>query len=77
MTISEVLKPRYRDTRYCDIIVSDIDINIGYHPILYPILTLISVNAVADIGHPDIGPDINTDIGYVVYDIGDRMTQYR
>ena len=57
--------------------MSDIDTDIGYHPILYPILTPISVVAVADIGHPDIGPDINTDIGYVVYDIGDRMTRYR
>ena len=54
-----------------------IDTDIGYHPILYPILTPISAVAVADIGHPDIGPDINTDIGYVVYDIGDRMTRYR
>ena len=55
----------------------NIDTDIGYHPILYPILTPISVVAVADIGHFDIGPDINTDIGYVVYDIGDRMTRYR
>jgi hypothetical protein len=55
----------------------NIDTDIGYHPILYPILTPISVVTVADIGHPDIGPDINTDIGYVVYDIGDRMTRYR
>ena len=39
--------------------MSDIDTDIGYHPILYPILTPISVVAVADIGHPDIGPDIN------------------
>jgi hypothetical protein len=50
--------------------VSDIYTDIGYHPILYPILTPISVVAVADIGHPDIGPDIGTDIGYLVYDIG-------
>jgi hypothetical protein len=57
--------------------VSDIDTDVGYHPILYPILTPISVVAVADIGHPDIGPDINTDIGYAVYDIGDKMTRYR
>ncbi len=57
--------------------MSDIDTDIRYHPILYPISTLISVVAVADIGHPDIGPDINTDIGYAVYDIGDRMTRYR
>jgi hypothetical protein len=55
----------------------NIDTDIGYHPILYPILTPISVVAVADIGHPDIGPNIDTDIGYVVYDIGDRMTRYR
>jgi hypothetical protein len=41
----------------------NIDTDIGYHPILYPILTPISVDAVADIGHPDIGPEINTDIG--------------
>ena len=52
--------------------MSDIDTDIGYHPILYPILTQISVVAVADIGHPDIGPDINTDIGYLVYDIGKK-----
>jgi hypothetical protein len=50
----------------------NIDTDIGYHPILYPILTPISVVAVADIGHPDIGPDINTDIGYLVYDIGKK-----
>ena len=50
----------------------NIDTDIGYHPILYPILTPISVVAVADIGHPDIGPDINTDIGYLVYDIGEN-----
>ncbi len=59
----------------------DTDHDVGYHPILYPILTPISVVAVPDIGHPDIGPDINTvtDIGYAsaVYDIGDRMTGYR
>ena len=55
----------------------NIDTDIGYHPILYPILTPISGVAVADIGHPYIGPDFNTDIGYVVYDIGDRMTRYR
>ena len=55
--------------------MSDIYTDIGYHPILYPILTPISVVAVADIGHPDIGPDINTDIGYAVYDIGDRMSE--
>ncbi len=56
-----------------------IDTDIGYHPILYPILTPISVVAVPDIGHPDTGPDINTDIGYAVYDIGDslRFTRYR
>ena len=53
------------------------DTDIGYHPILYPILTPISVVAVPDIGHRDVGPDINTDIGYAVYDIGDRMTRYR
>ena len=60
-------------------IVSDIDDDIGGsetpisgHPILYPILTPISVVAVADIGHPDIGPDIDTDIGYLVYDIGEK-----
>ncbi len=57
--------------------MSDIDTDIGYHPILYLILTPISVVAVPDIGHSDIGPDINTNIGYVVYDIGDRMTRYR
>jgi hypothetical protein len=57
--------------------VSEIDTNIGYHPIFHPVLTPISVVAVPDIGHPDIGPDINTDIGYAVYDIGDRMTRYR
>ena len=50
----------------------NIDTDIGYHPILYPILTPTSVVAVADIGHPDIGPDINTDIGYLVYDIGKK-----
>ncbi len=57
----------------------DIDTDVGYHPILYPILTPISVVqvAVADIGHPYIGPDINTNIGFVVYDISDRMTRYR
>ena len=60
----------------------NIDTDIGYHPILYPILTPISVVAVADIGHPDIGPDINTDIGYLVYDIGENdpisgCTRYR
>ena len=44
----------------------NIDTDIGYHPILYPILTPISVVAFVDIGHPDIGPDINTDIGYLV-----------
>ena len=53
-------------------IVSDIYPDIGNHPILYPILTPISVVAVADIGHPDIGPDINTDIGYLLYDIGNK-----
>jgi hypothetical protein len=58
---------------------TSIDTDIGYHPILYPILTPISVVAVPDIGHPHIGPDhdINTDIGYAVYDIGDRMARYR
>ncbi len=50
--------------------MSDIDTDIGYHSILYPILTPISVVAVPDIGHPDIGPNINTDIRYAVYDIG-------
>jgi hypothetical protein len=50
----------------------NIDTDIGYHPILYPILTPISVGAAADIGHPDIGPDIDTDIGYLVYDIGEN-----
>jgi hypothetical protein len=50
----------------------NIDTDIGYHPILYPILTLILVIAVADIGHPDIGPDIDTDIGYAVYDISEE-----
>ncbi len=55
----------------------NIDTDIGYNPILYPILTLISVVAVPDIGHPDIGPDIDTDIRYAVYDIGDRLTRYR
>ena len=57
--------------------MSEIDTEVGYHPILYPILTPISVVAVPNIGHPDIGPDINTDIGFAVYDIGDRMTRYR
>ena len=52
--------------------MSDIDTDVGYHPILYPILTPISVVAVADIGHRDVGPDINTDIGYLVYDIGEK-----
>ena len=54
--------------------MSDIDTDVGYirDPILYPISTPISVAAVADIGHPDIGPDINTDIGYLVYDIGEK-----
>ena len=55
--------------------MSEIDTNIGYHPIFHPVLTPISVVAVPDIGHPDIGPDINTDIGYAVYDISDRMTR--
>ena len=55
----------------------NIDTDIGYHPILCPILTPISVVAVPGIGHPNIGPDINTDIGYAVHDIGDRMTRYR
>ncbi len=61
----------------------NIDTDIGYHPILYPIsLTpIISVvaSAVPDIGHLrlDIGPDIDTNIGYAVYDIGDRFTRYR
>ncbi len=57
--------------------MSEIDTDVWYHPILYPILTPISVVAISDIGHPDIGPDINIDIGYAVYDIGDRMTRYR
>jgi hypothetical protein len=59
--------------------VSDIDIDIGYHPILYPILTPISdvVGPDHDIGYPDIGPDIEPDIGYAVNDIGDMMTRYR
>jgi hypothetical protein len=42
----------------------------------YPILTLISGYYVTDIGTPDIVPDINPDIRYVVYDIGDMMTRY-
>jgi hypothetical protein len=37
----------------------------------------ISGAAGAYIGIPDIGPDIDTDIRYVVYDIGDMMTRYR
>ncbi len=41
--------------------MSDIDTDVGYHPILYPILTPISVVPVPDIGYPEIGPDINTD----------------
>ncbi len=57
--------------------MSEIDTDVGYHPIFYPILTPISVVAVPDTGHPDIGPDINIDIGYAVYDIGDNMTRYR
>jgi hypothetical protein len=55
----------------------NVDTDIRYHPILYPILTPISVVAGPDIGHPDIGPDTDTDIGYALYDIGDRMTRYR
>ena len=59
--------------------MSEIVTDVGYHPTLYPILTPISVVAVADIGHPDIGPDIDTDIG--VPDIGVKMgvnvTRYR
>ena len=47
------------------------DTDIGYHP------TPISVAAVPDIGHRDVGPDIDTDIVYAVYDIGDRMPRYR
>ena len=43
----------------------------------YPILTSISGYHVTDIGTPDIVPDINPDIRYVVYDIGDTMTRYR
>ena len=39
----------------------------------YPILTPISEYHVTDIGTPDIDPDI----GYMVYDIGDMMTRYR
>ncbi len=57
--------------------MSDIDTDIGYHPILSLILTLISGNAGPDIGYPDIGPDIDPDIGYTVYDIGDMITRYR
>ncbi len=57
--------------------MSDIDTDIGYHPILYPILTPISGVAGPDIGYPDIGPNIEPDIGYIVYDIGDMMTRYR
>jgi hypothetical protein len=75
-----LVKPWGIHARRCgDRLVVNIDTDIGYHPILYPILTPISVVAVADIGHLDIGPDINTNIrvGYVVYDIGDRMPRYR
>ena len=43
----------------------------------YPILTPISGQHVTDIGTPDIDPDTNPDIGYVVYDIGAMMTRYR
>lgn len=43
----------------------------------YPILTPISGYHVTDIGTPDIVPDIDPDIRYVVYDIGDMMTRYR
>ena len=43
----------------------------------YPILTSISGYHVTDIGTPDIVPDIDPDIRYVVYDIGDMMTRYR
>jgi hypothetical protein len=52
--------------------VSDIDNDIGYHPILYLILTQIS-----GVAGPNIGPDIEPDIGYTVYEIGDTMTRYR
>jgi hypothetical protein len=42
-------------------------------------LTLISGyhDHVTDIGTLDIVPDIDPDIRYVVYDIGDMMTRYR
>ena len=43
----------------------------------YPILTPISGYHVTDIGTPDIVPDIDPDIGYVAYNIGDMMTRYR
>ena len=43
----------------------------------YPILTPISGYHVTDIGTPDIVPDIDPDIRYVVYKIGDMMTRYR
>ena len=43
----------------------------------YPILTPISGYHVTDIGTPDIVPDIDPDIRYVVYDIGAMMTRYR
>jgi hypothetical protein len=49
---------------------------------LYPILNPISgIATIAglDIGYPDIGPDIEPDIGFAVYDIqvGDMMARYR
>jgi hypothetical protein len=53
------------------------DTDIGYHPTLYPILTLISSVAGPNIGYPNIGPDVEPDIGYTVHDIGDMITRYR
>jgi hypothetical protein len=50
---------------------------IGCHPILYLILTPISGVAGLYIGIPDIGPDIEPDIGYAVHDIDDKMARYR
>ena len=49
----------------------------------YPILTQISGYHVADVGTPDIVPDIDPniggvvyDIGYVVHDIGETESRY-
>ena len=63
-TILVAIIPRYRDARY-------------WYPILTPIQEYHVL--VTDIGTPDIDPNIDpdSDIGYMVYDIGDMMTRYR